>query len=87
MLCFKVARLLSAGADSRDSAAQRAAESGAAQLPAGSPTLDIVASLRSCVLQVGAPELAIGLRLLQTFQDYARSHRHWQTRPQVSLII
>lgn len=77
---------MSAGSNGRG-AAQRASESGAARLPCGSPTLDIVASVRACVLQLGAPELAICLRLLQTFQDYARSHRHWRTRPQVTFIV
>lgn len=62
-------------------------DAGAAPLPAGSPTLDIVVSLRACVPQLGAPELAIGLRLLQTFQDYSRSHAHWQTRPQVRFAV
>ena len=66
-----------------DGAAQRASQSGTAALPRGSPTLNVVASLRACVLSVGAPELAVGLRLLQTFQDYARSHAHWRCRPQV----
>jgi hypothetical protein len=64
-------------------AAQRASESGTAALPAGSPTLHVVASLRACVVTAGAPELAVGLRLLQTAQDYARSERHWRSRPQV----
>lgn len=64
-------------------AAKRASESGTAQLPAGSPTLHVIASLRACVVTAGAPELAVGLRLAQTFQDYARSECHWRSRPQV----